>query len=115
MLKAHRVVWEQAHGPIPCGLQVLHKCDNPPCCRVDHLFLGSDLDNMRDKIAKGRQGDCRPKNAAKGERVAGAKLTRPQVDEIRARAPDETYKGLARDFGVSKSLIKQIVAFKVWR
>ena len=51
---AHRVIWEDVNGPIPDGLWVLHRCDNPPCCRPDHLFLGTPADNTADMIAKGR-------------------------------------------------------------
>jgi hypothetical protein len=53
--RAHRVMWAIVNGPIPPGLQVLHHCDNPPCVRPEHLFLGTQLDNMRDMIAKGRK------------------------------------------------------------
>lgn len=51
----HRFAWEEEHGPIPEGAHVLHRCDNPPCFNVDHLFLGSALENSRDMVAKGRQ------------------------------------------------------------
>jgi len=52
--RAHRVAWEEANGPIPDGMCVLHRCDNPPCRRLDHLFLGTVADNNRDKALKGR-------------------------------------------------------------
>lgn len=51
---ASRVAWELTNGPIPDGQRVLHSCDNPPCCNPRHLFLGTQLDNVRDMMAKGR-------------------------------------------------------------
>ena len=53
---AHRWVWTVAYGPIPPGMQVCHRCDNPPCFRLDHLFLGTNADNVADMVAKGRNG-----------------------------------------------------------
>jgi hypothetical protein len=59
---AHRVAWQLANGPIPDGLMVMHSCDNPPCCNVAHLSLGTAADNQADKAAKGR---ARNQNARK--------------------------------------------------
>ena len=55
---AHRQAWEFEYGPIPEGMKVLHKCDNPPCCNTNHHFLGTQADNVKDAKSKGR---CRNK------------------------------------------------------
>jgi hypothetical protein len=56
-LKTHRYVYEQLVGDIPDGMFVCHKCDNPPCCNPDHLFLGTPRDNTQDMVQKGRRVD----------------------------------------------------------
>jgi len=76
--KAHRVAWELHYGPIPQNMQVLHRCDNPPCCNPDHLFLGTQADNVADMIAK-KRGRM---PGLFGEATVQAKLSRKQARQI---------------------------------
>src|SRR5256885_74384 len=65
--RAHRIAWELTFGEIPDGRSVLHKCDNPPCINPDHLFLGTQQDNVDDMFRKGRQktpGNGKAKSSA---------------------------------------------------
>lgn len=104
---AHRYAWELVHGPIPDGLLVLHKCDNPRCVDVEHLFLGTHADNMADKKAKGRQ--------VRGERAPKAKLTEAQVLELRAEAAaGARVSALARKYGIDRNSVAKIIARKNW-
>lgn len=97
-MRAHRAAYERVHGPIPDGLIVCHRCDNPPCCNPAHLFLGTQADNQRDKKNKGR--------TSRGERNGGGgKLTENDVREIRRLAANgERYIVIASQFGVTPTM-----------
>lgn len=104
---AHRVAWVLVNGQIPVQadkLYVLHKCDNPECVNPKHLFLGTHLDNMVDKCAKGRQ--------PRGEKVGRAKLTEQQVVAI--RADRRAYTAIAAEYGMSSSVVGDIVRGYLW-
>ena len=105
--RAHRVAWEAVHGPIPPGLVVCHRCDNPSCVNVEHLFIGTHADNQRDKCRKGRQ--------ARGERNGRSKLTVEDVVDIRRRlAAGEGRSDIARAYGVDPAAIRSIATGKNW-
>lgn len=109
---AHRAAYLSANpGTIPLRADrysnqlVLHKCDNPACCNPRHLFLGSQEDNMRDKVVKGRT----PKWG--GENSPNVRLTNEQAAEVRrVRGYGVASSELARLFAVSKGCIKGICA-----
>ncbi len=107
---AHRVAWELTHGPVPDGMEVCHTCDLPTCVNPEHLFLGTHLDNMRDRDAKGR-----------GHQVYGARQHRAHfTDEIvltmraRCAAGGVSQSAIAREFGVSVNCIHHILRGKTW-
>lgn len=104
---AHRVAWAATHGKIPDGLQVLHSCDNPPCINVDHLFLGTNTDNYRDKLAKQRQ------HRPIGTRNPRALLTPEQVRRI--RRDDRSDRVIANEYGVHTSTVCAIQKGIAWR
>ncbi len=110
---AHRVAWELVKGPLPpwtgqrTGVCVLHRCDNMLCVNPDHLFLGTQADNMADRGAKGRHPRLH------GESHGGAKLTESQVAAIRS---DPRPQGeLAAIYGVHKAHIGHIRRGDVWK
>ncbi len=110
MLGAHRLMWELAVSPIPSGMQVLHRCDNPACCNPAHLFLGTYSDNMRDREAKGRH------NAPIGSRHGRATLTEDQVREIRLLwSQGMTQKEIAQRLDTNTQRVYSIVHRKTWR
>lgn len=107
---AHRIAWALTNGPIPEGLHCLHRCDNPPCVRPSHLFVGTALDNALDRERKSRgnhvTGDrhgsrTHPEAYPQGEDRPAAKLTEADVREIRRRRKaGQTLKAIAADYGV---------------
>lgn len=108
MGRAHRASYEMFCGPIPDGMLVLHKCDNPSCVNPDHLFLGTNSDNMADKVAKGREAHV----GVKGVAHPRAKLTEEQVTAIRVLSAPITH--IAAAYGVSPTTIHDIRTRKRW-
>jgi len=110
LVKAHRFAYELVKGPIPDGQDVLHKCDCPPCCNPEHLFPGTQLDNQRDSIAKGRRA------SQDGEHNGNAKLTETQVREVRRlRSEGYVLAAIGEIMGVHLSTISLIVCGVTWK
>lgn len=103
---AHHVAYHLAVGPVPKGLVVRHKCDNPPCCNPAHLEIGTHADNARDRVERGR--------STKGEHNNHARLTENQVRYIRT-ATDVRDCQLARQFGVSQTAIMYVRSGRTWK
>lgn len=109
-VRAHRLSWEVNRGPIPAGMQVLHSCDNPPCCNPAHLFLGTNADNVRDREIKSRR------TAPAGSESSRSKLTEDAVRSIRIeRSSGSTFASIASRYGVTPGAIRHIVAGRTWR
>ena len=114
-LKAHRFSWIINKGKIPKGKHygttcVLHKCDNRSCVNPNHLFLGTNADNLQDCYNKKRRTSV-------GEKNGNAKLSKKEVIAIRmlhTSREDLSQVDLAKRFSVTKSLINKIVNNKVW-
>ena len=105
----HRVTWEDANGPIPDGMVICHRCDNPACYNIEHLFIGTVADNNRDMHQKGR-GQI-PHYS--GEHNPAARLTEAQVAVI--RTDDRILRKVAADYGVSIDAIHRIRRGKTWK
>jgi len=120
---SHRVSWEMENGPIPDGLCVLHKCDNPSCVNVVHLFLGTRADNNADRKKKGRNGLVRlcgdanpsrqsPETLPRGEGHANARINEQIVRAIRSSSASS--RALAKQHGLGESHIYKIRTRKLW-
>jgi len=103
---AHRMSYILAHGPIPEGLHVLHKCDNPPCVNPDHLYVGTNDDNVRDRHERSRWA-CQ-----RGEQNPRAKLTDDDIRSIRSDARPQDRIGV--DYGISQSTVSSIKRRETW-
>jgi hypothetical protein len=108
-IMAHRASWLIHRGEIPPGLLVLHKCDTPACVNPDHLFLGTALDNGRDRVKKGRSAA----HKRSGEKSHLAKLT---ADAVRAiRSDIRVQHVIARDYGISQTAVGLIKRRERWK
>jgi hypothetical protein len=104
-IMAHRMAYELVCGEIPIGMKVLHSCDVRSCVNPRHLFLGTNDDNSKDMVRKGRQ--------AKGERAHNVKLTAHDIVAIReCKLPQAT---TAKQYGVTQAAISLIVVRKNWK
>lgn len=112
-VRPHRLSWELNVGPIPLGMLVCHRCDNRACVRPEHLFLGSQADNMQDAKSKGRLKG----GTVSGERHGRALLTWGQVRTMRAanKTTGIGCRRLSRKYGVSESTITAILNGHHWR
>lgn len=133
MYYAHRLAWEDANGPIPDGLYVLHRCDNRPCVNPAHLFLGTAADNLRDAARKGRMpsGDAhwtvnhrwpvhevevQPRRQNSGVTNGNTRLSETQVLAIIDRLKDGAQiRDLVPEFGVGYWTIYGIRRGRTWR
>lgn len=115
LVLVHRFSWQMHNGPVPDDLRVLHRCDVRNCVRPDHLFLGTQADNVHDMHAKGRARKHRGPSRYKGEKNHLAKLTDADVLEIRRRAAEGAVLGeMARRYGVSAPTIREVVLRLRW-
>lgn len=100
---SHRLAWEFTNGPIPAGMLIQHTCDNPPCCNVAHMRLGTNETNMQDMVVKGRKA---------------TKLNADQVREIRRILASPDFRGtnteLGMQFGISASQVSTIKRRRQW-
>ena len=109
IILAHRFVWILIYGNIPKNFCILHKCDNPSCCNPSHLFLGTNKDNVIDKVNKDRQ------HHPKGTKNGQSRLTENQVIEIIKLSKTRTSKEIINMMNVSKSSVYSIVENRSWK
>lgn len=109
--RAHRVAYKLFKGDIPKGMKVMHSCDTRNCVNPDHLSIGTQADNVRDMIAKGRGGN----GDVRGEKNPMARATPEMVRQIRdGVAKGDTQAKYARLFGLSRMAVSRIARGESW-
>ena len=120
---AHRLAYFFVHGQIPKGKMVLHRCDVPACVNPKHLYLGTQVDNVKDRVERGRSARgnkiwsrSHPERVLRGEASPNARLTANEVTCIKSlyQAGGISHRQLAKMFGMHKSQITRILACKSW-
>lgn len=108
-----RYIYEQKYGKIPKGMVIRHKCDNPSCCNIEHLEIGTPYDNVQDMIKRGRDVYHLSKPKIQGELNGNSKLTKEIVKEIyKNKGKVKIY---CEKYNISASLIWQIRNKKWWK
>lgn len=108
-----RIIYTKKYGEIPKGMLIRHKCDNTWCCNIEHLEIGTQKDNVRDMIERGRDAFHKPKEKLYGEKNKSSKLTKKQVKEI--YLSDLGCNVLSKKYCVSKTNIRNIKTKKQWQ
>ena len=110
---AHRVAYTIQNDD-PGELLVCHTCDNPRCCNPQHLFVGTQSDNLNDMVVKGRRNPPHISRMARGNGHYNVKLTESQVRQIRQRRGSSTY-ALGKEFGVAPATIHDVILHRTWK
>lgn len=108
-----RVIYQQKYGEIPERMVIRHKCDNRWCCNVDHLEIGTQKDNVRDMIERGRDCYHKPKYSSRGTKNHANKLTEKQVRDIYLSNLNNSE--LSKIYNVSKANISYIKNKRHWK